>query len=198
MRMSIKTTRSIISQALAGTADQHSGVSPIKRVSPRHEASPFACYLRRKLKKPSSAPHAECLVFPIVHRGSNEFIIDWPIEPRLQPISHQHEGREAPVLLGSKAQRMLKASVNSLIEIGAEAQALPFVTALDRHRHGEKWRILHMNQGLLSRRHQIELAVVLESQHRGEELDQRFPANRAVLVIPGAVAPDSQANVAAF
>src|SRR6476646_6808910 len=52
-----------------------------------------------------------------------------------------------------------------------------------------------MDQGLLGRRHEIILAVLLQPQHRGKKLDQRLSADRTILVVPGAVASDFQANI---
>src|SRR5262245_43953312 len=55
-----------------------------------------------------------------------------------------------------------------------------------------------MNERLLGRRHEIVSTVLFLAQHRGEKLDQRPPPDGAILVIPGSVAPDSEADIPAL
>ena len=93
---------------------------------------------------------------------------------------------------------MIGAGGDLVIEIGAEGEALVLAAALDLHLHGDEGRILDPDQRPLGRGYKIVMSVGLTPQHRGEKLDQRLPPDRTILVIPGAVAADLEANIPAI
>ncbi len=153
-----------------------------------------------KPEKSTPAPNPKLVpaAAALRHRNLDQLVIDRPVEPRLKPVADQHEGREAAISLGTKAQRMIGAGGDFVIDIGAEGQALVLAAPLDLHPHGHEGRVLDPDQRPLGRGYKIVMSVGLTAQHRGEKLDQRLSPDRAILIIPGAVAADLEADIPAF
>jgi hypothetical protein len=132
------------------------------------------------------------------HGGLDQLVIDRPVEPRLEPIAEQDEGGEATIPLRAKAQWMIRIGGDFVVDIGAEDEALLPSASLDLHLHGDERRFLDPDQRSLRWGYKIVMSVRLTPQHRGEKLDQLLSPDWAILIIPGAVAADLEADITAI
>jgi hypothetical protein len=92
---------------------------------------------------------------------------------------------------------MLRPHRDDVVDIGAEGDAAFLALAFDRHLDRQEGRVLDLDADPLDRGDQ-DVAVRVLAQHRGEELHQRRPSDRRVVVEPGSVACDSQRDLAAI
>jgi hypothetical protein len=92
---------------------------------------------------------------------------------------------------------MVGSTRDDVVDIGAKHECLCTSRARHFHLDREKWRVLDRDIDLLDGCHKVEAAVGIAPQNAGEQADQRFPADGAVLVEPRAVATNGHADVAA-
>jgi MoxR-like ATPase len=120
-------------------------------------------------------------------------------DARLQPAAHQHVGaRFARDGIEGDADRVVGACGHQIADIGAEDEGLGGALAGAVHAHRHERRVGDADPNLFGGRYKIGLAVGVLPQDRGEHAYETFPRDAAVLVSPGAVAHDLEADVAAM
>ena len=97
---------------------------------------------------------------------------------------------------GLEAQRMVRPARDPIVDIGAEVEHPAGRLFLDIKLDREERRILDLDAALLNGRDQ-EILFALALEHRGEQLDQRRPADRRLEIEPGAVGGDAHVEIAA-
>ena len=85
---------------------------------------------------------------------------------------------------------------HDIAHIGGDQYHLMSLRLMPVHANPEKRGVLNPHHHFFVRGNQI-MPIRVAPQHRGEELDQRFPADRRVHVEPGAVGPDFHVEIPA-
>src|SRR5438309_416337 len=129
-------------------------------------------------------------------RELGKLIIDRARQLCLEPMSNRKAGGWAAGSVDD-VQRMFRAKNNRVPAVEPECQALfssfAFAAHLDRPECGG----LDFDIELLRRSDEHMAAIGFAPEHRREEADHRGTPDRAALVVPGAVPPDTHARVAA-
>ena len=86
---------------------------------------------------------------------------------------------------------------DEIFDIGAERQARLAEIVLASHLDGEKRRVINSYSDPLDRGDE-DMAIGVLAQDRGEQLDQRRPADRRAAVKPGSVGGDAHFDLAAI
>jgi hypothetical protein len=101
-------------------------------------------------------------------------------------------------LAGLEANRVVRAGDDQVAGVEPEGERPVFPLALGLQLDGDEGRVLDLDAELLDRRDQHEAAVGLAAQYGREEPHHRLAADRASLVIPGAVPRDAHRALAAM
>src|SRR3954454_9381397 len=95
---------------------------------------------RGKSKNHPAAPDPEPLppIPALAHRGLDQLVIDGARKAGLKLVPHEDVGREASIARGAKAQRVLRARLDAIIEGGLKTEPLVLAPALGIHRNHEE------------------------------------------------------------
>ena len=121
-----------------------------------------------------------------------------PRQPRLDPAAHEYIGTRLAARRGLDPQRVIGPGRHNIVQIGPEDQLLAAAVAGGGQLHGEKGNVLDLDAAALGRGDEPIGPVGVAAQDRGEQLDQRQPADRRPVMMPGAVAGDADAEIAAI
>jgi hypothetical protein len=135
-----------------------------------------------------------------VRRGlaeRDEVVIERALDQRPQVAAHPDVGFEAASRGAVEAQGMVGVGRDDVVDIGAEDQPPAVLFGLGRHLDGDERRIVDPDPDPFDRGHQHVTLGVL-TQDRGEQLDQRRPADRRSAIEPRPVSGDAHVDFAAI
>src|SRR5262245_48350441 len=92
---------------------------------------------------------------------------------------------------------MLGATLHVIVNIGHKAEDWPRQPALHLHCNREKWGVFDSDSAFFNWRDE-EIPIPFALEQRRKELDQSGPADRRLLVEPGAVSRDTHVDFAAI
>src|SRR5205085_6465955 len=129
--------------------------------------------------------------------GQSDFgqlVIDRADDQSVEPLADL----DIRVLPRVEAQGMGRPGDDEVAGVEPEGQAAVPAFAFALQLDGDEGRVLDLDVQLLRRRDQDKAAVRLAPEDGGEQADHRWPADRAALMKPGAIARDPHLAVAAM
>nr|BFE95306.1 hypothetical protein GCM10020185_58420 [Pseudomonas brassicacearum subsp. brassicacearum] len=92
---------------------------------------------------------------------------------------------------------MLGTGLGGFLDIGGEAQQLPFPLPFDLKGHGHERRVIDLDADFFFHRGNQEVIIAVAADDGREQLDHRLSPDGRTQVVPGAVPGDAHVNVAA-
>ena len=119
-----------------------------------------------------------------------------PLHQRPEVAAHLHVGLEALRGAALEPKGCSASAAHHVFDIGAEGQNRLAVPRLRPHLDRQERRVVDPDPDLLDRRHQ-NVTVAFLAHNRGEQLDQRRPADRRATIKPCSIGSDAHVDIAA-